>query len=98
MEAISDTREPSNGKTLTQPRLQWKDLDGQDQVFPLTDREVVVGRKADAEIVLDNAYISRRHAKITRIEEGYSVADLGSAFGTYVNDQRIEQQDRKSVV
>lgn len=92
MGAISDTGELGNGKIMTRPRLEWKDLDGKDQVYPLTDQEVVVGRKADAEIVFDNAYISRRHAKITLTEEGYCVADLGSAFGTHLNDQRIEQQ------
>ena len=92
MDAMPDTKESKSRKTLPQPRLQWKDLDGQEQLLALTNQEVVVGRKADAEIVFDNAYISRRHAMIARTERGYTVADLGSAFGTYLNDERIEEQ------
>ena len=74
------------------PRLQWRDLDGKEQMLPLGNQEVVLGRgkTTETEIMLDNVYISRRHARILKAEEGYTVSDLGSAFGTSVNGEEIE--------
>jgi len=74
------------------PRLQWRDLDGKEQMLPLGNQEVVLGRgkTTETEIMLDNVYISRRHARILKTEEGYTVSDLGSAFGTSVNGEEIE--------
>jgi serine phosphatase RsbU (regulator of sigma subunit)/pSer/pThr/pTyr-binding forkhead associated (FHA) protein len=67
-------------------------LDGQEQVLPLGNQEVVLGRgkNSETEIMLDNVYISRRHARVLQTEEGYTVSDLGSAFGTLVNGEPIE--------
>jgi pSer/pThr/pTyr-binding forkhead associated (FHA) protein len=36
-----------------------------------------------------NAYISRRHAQIVANGRGYSIEDLGSENGTFVNDMRL---------
>jgi hypothetical protein len=36
-----------------------------------------------------NAYISRRHAQILADGRGYSIEDLGSENGTFVNDMRL---------
>ena len=91
MEDAPGPSEDREKQTATQPCLQWRDLDGRQQFFALAEEEVVVGRKADAQIVLDNQYISRHHAKIIKTEQGYAVVDLGSAFGTYVNELRVEQ-------
>ena len=35
--------------------------------------------------------VSRRHAEVRRIGEGYSLVDLGSTNGTDVNGQRIQE-------
>ena len=76
------------------PRLQWTDMGGQEHVFPLRDQEVVLGRGNDGEtdVQLDNASISRRHARVIRTDKGYAVSDLNSKFGTCVNEDRVEQQ------
>ena len=94
MESASDPSTVRDKEALLRPRLQWRDMDGTEQVFPLGDLEVVLGRgkQTETEIMLDNVYISRRHARILKTEQGYTVADLGSAFGTYVNEERVEQQ------
>jgi len=79
---------------LRRPRLQWRDMDGQEHLFALGEQEVVLGRGKDSEteILLDNVYISRRHARVIKTDEGYAVSDLGSAFGTFVNEEHVEQQ------
>jgi pSer/pThr/pTyr-binding forkhead associated (FHA) protein len=57
----------------------------------LLDTEVVTaGRHPDSEIFLDDVTVSRRHAEFRRTPEGFSVADVGSLNGTYVNRDRID--------
>jgi hypothetical protein len=51
--------------------------------------ELVLGRK-NADLTIDDAEVSRRHA-VVRLEGGQlEVEDLGSANGTFVNGSRIE--------
>lgn len=60
--------------------------------FPLTESVTRMGRHPDSEISLDDITVSRRHADIERVAEGYVVTDAGSLNGTYVNQNRIERQ------
>lgn len=57
--------------------------------------EVVIGRRADADgaepaidlgVSPEDVAVSRRHARLVRLDEAWSVADLGSANGTWLND------------
>lgn len=50
---------------------------------------IKIGRAADCQLVLDDDYVSTRHAQIVRTDNGYVVEDLGSTNGTYVNNERI---------
>jgi hypothetical protein len=51
-----------------------------------------LGRHPDSEIALDDITVSRRHAEITRIGGVYFVRDVGSLNGTYVNQERIDEE------
>ncbi len=58
----------------------------------LLDTEVVAaGRHPESEIFLDDVTVSRRHAEFRRGPQGYTVADVGSLNGTYVNRDRIDE-------
>jgi hypothetical protein len=58
----------------------------------LLDTEVVAaGRHPDSEIFLDDVTVSRRHAVFDRTGEHFTVSDVGSLNGTYVNRDRIEK-------
>jgi pSer/pThr/pTyr-binding forkhead associated (FHA) protein len=58
----------------------------------LLDTDVVsAGRHPESEIFLDDVTVSRRHAEFRRAPEGYTVADVGSLNGTYVNRDRIDE-------
>lgn len=51
---------------------------------------VELGREPSVEIVLDDAEVSRRHARLSPEAEGILVEDLGSSNGTYVNNQPVQ--------
>ncbi len=52
-----------------------------------------IGREAGNFIKLDDQEVSRRHAEIRRVGEGYVVGDLKSSNGTYLNESRIDRAD-----
>jgi pSer/pThr/pTyr-binding forkhead associated (FHA) protein len=58
----------------------------------LLDAEVTrAGRHPDSDIFLDDITVSRRHAEITRQADRYTLRDVGSLNGTYVNRDRVEE-------
>jgi uncharacterized RDD family membrane protein YckC/pSer/pThr/pTyr-binding forkhead associated (FHA) protein len=59
--------------------------------FELESSEVTVGRSLDCGLPLDNQTVSRRHASIARTEQGWSVTDLGSINGTWVNGEKVSR-------
>ncbi|MFO0964792.1 MAG: ATP-binding protein [Gemmataceae bacterium] len=59
--------------------------------FELTDDVVSVGRDATSRIRLHDTEVSRRHAEFRKTAEGFTLVDVGSANGAFVNNNRIEQ-------
>lgn len=53
----------------------------------------LIGRSPDCAVFLDDVTVSRRHAEITRSGGTYSIRDLGSLNGTFVNRRRIESTE-----
>jgi pSer/pThr/pTyr-binding forkhead associated (FHA) protein len=52
---------------------------------------VKAGRHPESDIFLDDITVSRRHVEISPADGGYSVRDVGSLNGTYVNRERIDE-------
>ncbi|MDQ2800734.1 MAG: FHA domain-containing protein [Armatimonadota bacterium] len=60
--------------------------------FALTSGDLTIGRDGDNEIVLAENTVSRRHARLLRDGQGqFTVTDLGSANGVYVNGERVQR-------
>jgi len=57
--------------------------------FILEGDQLTIGRDATNEIVINDAEISRRHARLTFQGGKYVLEDLGSTNGTFVNGQRL---------
>jgi hypothetical protein len=57
----------------------------------LLDADLIgAGRHPDSEIFLDDVTVSRRHAEFRRNGNDFTVSDVGSLNGTYVNRDRID--------
>jgi hypothetical protein len=60
--------------------------------FILDGRDIAIGRAPSCDIVLEGDQLaSRRHALFRSRSDGYTVVDLGSSNGTYINDLEIRE-------
>jgi pSer/pThr/pTyr-binding forkhead associated (FHA) protein len=57
--------------------------------FLLDEDVTVAGRHPDADIFLDDVTVSRRHAEITRSGVSFSIRDLDSLNGIFVDGERV---------
>src|SRR5512147_592856 len=57
--------------------------------FTLEGDQLTIGRDSTNEIVINDAEVSRRHARLTFQGGKYVLEDLGSTNGTFVNGQRL---------
>lgn len=58
-------------------------------VYPVAEPSLVVGRSLDAEVRINEQAISNEHACLEQTDAGFTLRDLASTNGTYVNGQRI---------
>jgi pSer/pThr/pTyr-binding forkhead associated (FHA) protein len=64
--------------------------------FPLRpNREIIIGRSSDLDMVLVEDMVSRKHAKITTDAHVVTIQDLGSTNGTFVNGEKVRKADLK---
>lgn len=59
------------------------------KTYTLEASEVTVGRDPSNDIVINDAEVSRKHARLLFQEGSYVLEDLGSTNGTYINGQRL---------
>ncbi|MDR3203046.1 MAG: FHA domain-containing protein, partial [Bifidobacteriaceae bacterium] len=63
------------------------DIDG--QRYLLTGPVSVIGRGSDADIIVEDTGVSRRHLEIRLTPDGAIATDLGSTNGSFVEGHRI---------
>lgn len=57
--------------------------------YELKNEEITLGRDITNQIVINDPEVSRHHLRLKRSAEGWSIEDLGSTNGTFINGQRI---------
>lgn len=89
---------PSQDEELIRPEMPrnpwaWLRLRGEGlkSGFPLNKSHMVIGRDVSCDVMVNHESVSRRHAEIVRLAEGYLFRDLGAKNGCFVNGQRIQE-------
>ena len=99
--AVPTPDEPQELESPAPPPRRSRRQRGEPRIFTITQGAqagesaelgagvVLIGRGADCQLILNDDYVSTRHARVVSTEDGFYVEDLGSTNGTYVNGQRI---------
>ena len=91
LESGGDELDETLAATLGGPALVVRSGGGiAGQTFQPEAGRTLIGRSPECEIFLDDVTVSRRHAELERVGETFTIRDLGSLNGTYVNRRRIE--------
>jgi len=73
---------PAPGRVVAQ--IEWKG-----ELLRLKEGENVIGRGEEAAVRIDVDGVSRRHARIVAEDGRYTLEDLGSKNGTYLDERRL---------
>src|SRR5438270_3166698 len=64
------------------------------QTVPLTGERLRIGKASTNELVIaEDPTLSRKHAMVERSGDGWTLRDLGSRNGTFVNGKRVTSHD-----
>ena len=67
-------------------------IDPADNVVNISKTVFNIGRRADNDLALDDARVSRQHAQIRYSPDGCILFDLNSTGGTFINNNKVIQQ------
>src|SRR5438105_7413924 len=59
--------------------------------YRLEEPVTSIGRHPESDVFLDDITVSRRHVAVERDDKGYTLRDVGSLNGTYVNRKRVDE-------
>lgn len=62
----------------------------QGKKYVLDRAKLVIGRDKEADIMVNDSNVSRSHAVVKKTTDGYTLEDLGSRNGTFLNDVKLQ--------
>lgn len=63
----------------------------QNFMFTVSKPEIIIGRTRECDLVLNYQTVSKKHCKITFVNNGYVLEDLRSSNGTLVNSKSVQK-------
>lgn len=60
--------------------------------FLISSEGVTIGRSSESDIFLDDITVSRLHARIAKVDDGFVLTDQGSLNGTYFENAPITER------
>jgi pSer/pThr/pTyr-binding forkhead associated (FHA) protein len=92
--AAQPSREPRPESRGRPRELVVHRAGGRPTVLPLDGRDISFGRSTSATVVLDDPYVSDRHARVSLEGSDWVLTDLDSTNGTYVNQVKVTTPTR----
>ncbi len=75
---------------MVDARLEVHDGLGR-RVIPLDKPQIAIGRRTESDLRLTGSDVSRDHAEIVRDSGGFLLRDRGSRYGTFVNEEQVNE-------
>jgi len=75
------------------PYITYRDERGEEVKLKIEKDKVSIGRKEGNDIIFYDNYVSRFHAEIIKRGDRYFIVDKGSTFGTFVNENKVEERE-----
>jgi RsiW-degrading membrane proteinase PrsW (M82 family) len=83
---------PAKENLDTRPHFVSVSTLGEERIaYILNEAEVSVGRTLNNSFVIEHPSVSKRHAKLMAMEDAYTLYDLESSNGTFVNGKRVKE-------
>ena len=82
-------RSAPDGRSFVLRFISGKYQGGEFPIVP--DKQIIVGRSSDLDMVLVEDMVSRKHARIAMQQDQIWIEDLGSTNGTFVNGEKIKR-------
>ena len=79
---------------MATPSLHWLSASGEEQTYPITAAETMIGRKSDADIVLGNPEVSLRERQSDAHAVPYDRYAVGIHHVAFVADERGQVDER----
>lgn len=88
---LASYNEKRTGKKRWSKTSAGMELAGHDRVYALECDEILIGRHASADIRLADMSVSRYHAMLGVTEGKWTITDIGSKSGVFVNGMRVQR-------
>jgi RsiW-degrading membrane proteinase PrsW (M82 family) len=83
---------PAKENLDSRPHFVSVSIEGEERIaYILNENEILIGRTLNNSFVIEHPSVSKRHARVVAEDEDYSLYDLGSSNGTFVNGKRINE-------
>ena len=83
---------PAKENLDTRPRFVSISSLGEERIaYILNEAEVSVGRTLNNSFVIEHPSVSKHHARLMAVEDEYTLYDLQSSNGTFVNGKRVKE-------